>query len=81
MQLTFERNRIKGKTREYQCFLGCVSVCLHVFAYNVVCSVRNFDRSLIPQYAHNEIVVTFLVVKIFGFWVIARNPLDEFRRK
>ena len=32
-------------------------------------------------YVHIEIVVAFLVVKIFGFWVIARNPPDEFRRK
>ena len=32
-------------------------------------------------YAHIEIVVAFLVVKIFGFLVIARNPPDGIRRK
>ena len=30
----------------------------------------------ILQYAHIEIVVAFLVVKIFGFLVITRSPLQ-----
>ena len=29
-------------------------------------------------YAHIEVVVTFLLVKIFGFLVIARNPPERF---
>ena len=32
-------------------------------------------------YAHIEIVVTFLVVNIFGLGAIARNPPDGIRRK
>ena len=29
-------------------------------------------------YAHIEVLVTFLLVKIFGFWVIARYPTMRF---
>ena len=31
-----------------------------------------------PLYAHMLIVVAFLVVNLFGFWVIARNPPECF---
>ena len=33
------------------------------------------------SYAHIEVLVTFLLVKIFGFWVIARYRTMRFWRK
>ena len=48
---------------------------------NVIAKQWNSVEGLDNQYAHIEIVVAFLVVKIFGFLVIARNPRNEFRRK
>ena len=37
-----------------------------------------FKNRLFSEYAHIEVLVTFLLVKIFGFWVITRYPTMRF---
>ena len=36
------------------------------------------ETHIIFPYAHIEVLVTFLLVNIFGFWVIARYPTMRF---
>ena len=38
----------------------------------------NDKKKTLLIYAHIEVLVTFLLVKIFGFWVIARYPTMRF---
>ena len=39
--------------------------------------MKNQEKSVFP-YAHIDVLVTFLLVKMFGFWVIARYHTVRF---
>ena len=50
-----------------------------VFSINVL--IILWRRTYLRLYAHIEVVVTFLVVNLFGFLVIAPYPTIRFLRK
>ena len=44
----------------------------------VVSEIVEVVASHYSYYAHIEVLVTFLLVNLFGFWVIARYPTMRF---
>ena len=77
------KNKEKTCLYEFSCFCCNISSSHRIFLENI------FVEFLLSPivgggevgYAHIEVLVTFLLVKIFGFWVIARYPTMRFWRK